>query len=408
MLIKRKNNNPIFFENLLIKVDSLGVSNAFILKYTPSEKVEYIGNHNSFNFTGDVDVTPIDYNKIENISAKNEADCYYVYTTYCSEIGIGSSGTVYSGDHVIGPDCNNAEAFFNKWDNTCSTPGGGSSIPINSEEGGSTSGGGDGMNNGTRDPFDNDPNQLFTIPVDCKDCPDAFDDEEDCGDGYFFDINLGTCVEDDQIFNELTGKEKCVFEELKRLDLFKSTIKNFENSNKYNLILKSWTNGACNSRTDDGCTDASDLVNGNITIYIQNSGRGTLDVAAIILHEGIHAEIFKYVDEYKKGLDPNNRKNLLDWYFTYKAQNNNTYATSDAQHQHMADKFVKPIAEALRKLDNNKFPLNDYMGFAWEGLRLYGYDGYKDNGKWVTLDKNQYIGNIRKVLDNTEFNKNCN
>ena len=228
-----------------------------------------------------------------------------------------------------------------------------------------------------------------------------------CAPGYTRNSD-GKCRLDEQIDNNLSGKEKCVYEKLKELDLFKSTIKKFGNGSNYNLILNSWTNCACNSSFDDGCTDASDLINGNITIYIQNPGRGTLDTAALILHEGIHAEIFKYVDEYKKGLDPNNRKDLLEWYFTYKAQNDNTYATSDAQHQHMADKFVKPIAEALRKLDNNKFPLNDYMGFAWEGLRPYGYDRYKDNGKWVTLDKNQYIGNIRKVLDNTEFNKNCN
>ena len=214
--------------------------------------------------------------------------------------------------------------------------------------------------------------------------------------------------EEEQIINELKGKEKCAYEQMTSLNLFKSTINRFGHNDNYNLILKSWTKDACNSSYDDGCTDASDLKNGNITIYIQNPGRGSLDVAAIILHEGIHAEIFKYVDEYKKGLDPNNREKLLEWYFTYKAQNDNTYATSDAQHQYMADNFVKPIAEALRELDNYKYPLNDYMGFAWEGLRPYGYDGYRDNGKWVTLDKNQYIGNINKVLDNTDFNKNCN
>ena len=48
------------------------------------------------------------------------------------------------------------------------------------------------------------------------------------------------------------------------------------------------------------------------------------------------------------------------------------------------------------------------MGLAWDGLRRYGWDGYFDNGNWVTLDRSQYVGNINKVLDNTEFNKNCN
>ena len=73
----------------------------------------------------------------------------------------------------------------------------------------------------------------------------------------------------------------------------------------------------------------------------------------------------------------------------------------------MADKFVKPIAQALRQLDNDKYSLNDYLGLAWEGLRRYGWDGYSDNGNWVTLDRNQYTGNMNKVLDNTDFNKKC-
>jgi hypothetical protein len=213
---------------------------------------------------------------------------------------------------------------------------------------------------------------------------------------------------EDQIINNLKGKEKCAYDKLTNLNLFKSTIKKFEGNSNYNLILNSWTKNACNNSSDDGCTDARDLINGNITIYIQNIGRGTLDVAAIILHEGIHAEIYKYVDEYKKGLDPNDRKNLLAYYFQYKAQNDNTLLTSNAQHQHMADKYVRPIAEALRQLDNYKYPLNDYMGLAWDGLRRYGWDGYYDNGNWVTLDRNQYIGTINKILDNTDFNKNCN
>lgn len=213
---------------------------------------------------------------------------------------------------------------------------------------------------------------------------------------------------EEQIINQLKEKEKCAYEKMTSLNLFKSTINKFENNDNYNLTLKSWTKNACNSTSDDGCTDASDLINGNITIYIQNPGRGTLDVAAMILHEGIHAEIFKYVDEYKKGLDPSDRANLLNYYFQYKAQNDNTLLTSTAQHQHMADKYIRPIAEALRQLDKNKYPLNDYMGLAWDGLRRYGWDGYYDNGNWVTLDRNQYTGNINKVLDNTEFNNDCN
>ena len=218
---------------------------------------------------------------------------------------------------------------------------------------------------------------------------------------------------EERIINGLTGKAKCVYDKIKELNLFKSTIGKFAKGN-YNLILKGWTQNACNNPSDDGCTDATDLINGNITIYIQNIQQGTLDLAATILHEGIHAELYKYVDEYQKGIDPNNRKNLLEYYFAYKVDNGgNRFATSNAQHQHMADAYITPIAEALRQLDNYQYPIKDYLSLAWDGLRSYGIkdpsgvEGYFDNGKWTTLDSDKSYEGMNKILKNTNFNKDC-
>lgn len=218
---------------------------------------------------------------------------------------------------------------------------------------------------------------------------------------------------EERIINGLTGKAKCVYDKLNELNLFKSTIGKFARGN-YNLILKGWTQGACNNPSDDGCTDAKDLINGNITIYIQNTQQGTLDLAATILHEGIHAELYKYVDEYQKGIDPNKRENLLEYYFAYKVDNGgNRFATSNAQHQHMADAYITPIAKALRQLDNNQYPLKDYLSLAWDGLRSYGVEdpsgveGYFENGQWTTLDTNKSYQGMTKILKNTNFNKNC-
>jgi hypothetical protein len=239
---------------------------------------------------------------------------------------------------------------------------------------------------------------------------------EDCsgssGDGVGGGVTIITIEEYFKLINNLTGKSNCVFEKLKELKLFQNTIKKFGGKSNYNLTLK---NGfGCNSLNDDGCADARDIANGNITIYIQKEGRGTLDLAATILHEGIHAEIYKYVDEHKKGIDPNKRENLLDYYFQYKVDNGgNRFATSNAQHQHMADAFVTPIAEALRQLDNNQFPLNDYLSLAWNGLRSYavkspnGLEGYWKDGKWTVLDKNNSYVGMSKILNNTNFNKEC-
>jgi len=212
--------------------------------------------------------------------------------------------------------------------------------------------------------------------------------------------------EEEQIINELTGKDKCVYNKLKDLNLFKSTIKKFENSSSYNLTIES---GNCQN-TNTACTDGSIINSGNITITMEIvSGALPLEYAATLLHEGVHAELFKYVDEHQKGIDPNNRENLLYHYFEQKKIQKPSLVNSVAQHQHMADKYVKPIAEAIRKLDNNQYPLEYYMGFGWDGLRTYGYDGYYDNGQWVNLNKDQsteYYKKQKIVNDNTKLKGN--
>ncbi len=223
--------------------------------------------------------------------------------------------------------------------------------------------------------------------------------------------NGGKIELEDRIFNFLEGKALCVYNKLKELNLFKSTINQFEQGNDYNLhLIQDYTK--CRV-TDEACTSASDFENGNITIYFRGTGNTNLDFAATILHEGIHAAIFRYVDRYKKGLDPIKKKELLDYYSDYKSQNGPTHATSEAQHQYMADRFVKPIARAIRKLDNNKHPLKFYMGYGWDGLRAYGYDDYRDdNGQYISLDKGtstEYYINQGIVNDNSDFNnKECN
>ena len=237
--------------------------------------------------------------------------------------------------------------------------------------------------------------------------------DKECGQGEIYDEISGECVEY-QIFNKLTGKDKCIYTELKKLNLFKQTIGKFSNG-KYNLTVKYGTK--CNGGAgEEACTDASDLHNGNLTIKILGSGNQSLDFAATLLHEGIHAEIHKYVDEHKKGIDPNNRKSVFHYYNYYSAKNNDRFETSIAQHQHMQDVFVIPIAKAIRKLDNYRLPLENYYGFGWEGLKEdYDYDNYIDiNGKVQVMTPEKYRGYINKmhnVISTTKFKeilKNCN
>ena len=235
----------------------------------------------------------------------------------------------------------------------------------------------------------------------------------ECEQGYVYDAVLEKCVLY-QIFNELTGKDKCIYTELEKLNLFKQTIGKFSNG-KYNLTVKYGT--ICNGGAgEEACTDASDLHNGNMTIKILGSGTQSLDFAATLLHEGIHAEIYKYVDEYKKGVDPNNKQSVFYYYNYYSAKNNNRFETSIAQHQHMQDVFIIPIAKAIRQLDNYRLPLENYYGFGWEGLKEdYKYDNYIDSSGNVQVMTPQkytdYINKMYNVISTTNFKdalKNCN
>ena len=197
-----------------------------------------------------------------------------------------------------------------------------------------------------------------------------------------------------RIDNELTGKDKCIYDKLKNLSLFKQTIGGFANGN-YNLTFT--YSGKCNKGGGEAaCTDPIDLPNGKITIKILSPASKNLDFAATLLHEGIHASIYRYVDEYKKGLNPNKKENLLFWYNQHKAKNARDRGTTYAQHEHMQDAYVIPLAKTLRKLDNFRYPLEDYYGFGWEGLRRYKYDKYIDsNGKTKTMTAEEY----KKLID---------
>ncbi len=217
---------------------------------------------------------------------------------------------------------------------------------------------------------------------------------------------------EEQIINDLTGLDKCIYDKIKELSLFKNTVAKFTRG-AYNLTLT--YSGLCNGGVgEEACTDPADIINGNITIKFLSSALPTqkLDFATTILHEGIHAEIYKYVREFNEGIDPNERQNLLYYYNIYKAENNATYATSIAQHQHMQDIFIIPIAKAIRQLDNNRFPLEDYYGFGWESLKEdYDYDQYIDaNGDIQTMTPTEYsqlINRKNEIIGNSNFASGC-
>ncbi|AXT19778.1 hypothetical protein D7030_01305 [Flavobacteriaceae bacterium AU392] len=254
-----------------------------------------------------------------------------------------------------------------------------------------TGGGGSGGSNG--DGNDNNtcgPNAYFdTVANECKPAINLLD--------LLFEIDV----------SDLTGKEKCAYDLLAQTNgnLFNETIGLFGIPGaKYNL---KFTYGSCNTG-GEACTNTDDLANNNLTIKIADKGLSVLEQAANILHEGIHAEIYRYVKENGGSVDPNDRINLYNKYNQYNVQNGSYTNTSVAQHQHMADRFVYPIARAIRELDGLRLPVEDYLPFAWAGLEPYGVDGYFDeNINFVHFVNEGIEIKIKKIVDETMVGNDC-
>ncbi|THF51844.1 hypothetical protein E6C50_08815 [Flavobacterium supellecticarium] len=109
--ITREINSIDYFENLVVNVDSLGQSSAYILKYTPSEPLTPAA-HNSFNFTGRVKITPITYNTDE---IGKTTICVTAQILMCDQAWSSTN----TGVHVATNDCQDQNHLFYAPVTTC-------------------------------------------------------------------------------------------------------------------------------------------------------------------------------------------------------------------------------------------------------------------------------------------------
>lgn len=193
------------------------------------------------------------------------------------------------------------------------------------------------------------------------------------------------------------------------LVLFKNTVGRFENDPTYNLVLIS-------GKLSDGgnyggvaaCTDGEDNAKDPsqpITIYIVNSTMPTLEMAATLLHEGIHAEMFRYVSRHASNVDSNDRLQLLQFYQYYKGLSSKLDVKAPvtiAQHEYLAEHYAKPIVEAIRLIDGSRYATEHYMGYGWEGLE----NTYKFKSHLSLSQRNIY--SQKKAQINSTTNVRCN
>jgi len=224
---------------------------------------------------------------------------------------------------------------------------------------------------------------------------------------------------EDKIFNELTGKALCVYEELEELSGgFRNAIKKFDGKfpvSHLNFIMEDLGNTRAETRAPDGAGGSPDYV---ITIALNNNSnihgvnyRPNLMTAKTIAHEVIHAEMFrKLLSVLDNGgnIAGVTRQNVLDaldgdfpgMYDYYRRHKN-------WQHQQMATHYRGSIADILKEFDNNQHSNQFYLDLAWEGL-IYE-QGDKAIYIWTSQpqdEKDRIKKVIKDYIENFK-NENC-
>ena len=230
-----------------------------------------------------------------------------------------------------------------------------------------------------------------------------------CNNGRF--IN-GECVrnidsnDDDQIFNELTGKADCVYKKLESTSTgFKNAIKKFDGEFPVShLKLEESTNLSSNVNAETS-PPASYLI--TITLNSNNLNRPNLSIARTIIHEVIHAEMFRKIlsiidnggdlngltrSQWTNKLSNGDYPGIFDYY--------SRYGVNGMQHQQMASHYISTISNYLKSFQPG-LSQDVYDSMAWTGL--------KNTTAWNSLSpsKKTEITNTVNAFNNNG-SENCN
>lgn len=121
--------------------------------------------------------------------------------------------------------------------------------------------------------------------------------------------------------------------------------------------------------------NASTLPPSGYIIEIQLNGnnlqRPNLSIARTLIHEVIHAEMFRKLLEIANNngeIDPTNLRLCLEnSNYTGMFDYYERYGQNKFQHEQMAQHYIETIVSIL-KLFNNSYPEHIYESLAWEGL----------------------------------------
>jgi len=126
----------------------------------------------------------------------------------------------------------------------------------------------------------------------------------------------------------------------------------------------------------------------------------SITVATTLLHEGIHAEIYRKLLSIH-GPNNLNAKNFPSLF--------NIWIKSreweGVSHEFMANYYINTMANAIKQYDNNKFDFPYYAALAWSGLKQTEF--YNDNSK-VSVLKRKEIDSLTNIVLKGRSKVNCN
>ena len=216
------------------------------------------------------------------------------------------------------------------------------------------------------------------------------------------------CEEEEevQIFNELTGKADCIYDKLTESSTdFKNMIKNFDGDFPVShLKLVSSTNLPSNVNAETS-PPSNYLI--TISINSNNLNRPNLSIARTIIHETIHAEMFRKIlsildnggdlngltrSEWTSKLSNGDYPGIFDYY--------SRYGVNGMQHQQMAAHYISTISDYLSEFQPG-LSQEAYNSLAWVGL--------KGTTAWNSLtpsEKSTITNTINSF--NSQGSENCN
>ncbi|WP_310595494.1 hypothetical protein [Flavobacterium sp.] len=240
----------------------------------------------------------------------------------------------------------------------------------------------------------------MAIPYACDSPADAFHMLER------HSLYITTLVADKIDASGLTGKAKCLNDLLNGNAYLQKLLINFEGTSEFNINIVSKDNVISSGNEVNGVTFPP--INNTILIQISTSrtdSNSTLDAVRTILHEYIHADIWrKLLTTNKDDVAAADFKKLYELY--------------GSQHGAMAALYLSSMKEALKDFHKNMLP-DDYQGYinyygeepsdafyealAWRGLE---YENVKD---WTNLPQTEKerISNLGKRVENFSRNAPC-